>query len=44
MIDAALDAVGSIPSWGLHTLDINLAQGDMIELIARQSAAWAKRR
>ena len=43
LLDAALKASGAIPSWGLHTLDINLVQGNMIDLIAQQSAAWRVR-
>jgi hypothetical protein len=38
---AALEA--RRPSWGLHAIDINLALGDLIELVARQSAAWTAR-
>ena len=29
------------PGWGLHLLDVNLTQGDLIELVDRQSKAWA---
>jgi hypothetical protein len=32
------------PDWGLHALDMNLALGDLVELVGRQSAAWAMRR
>jgi hypothetical protein len=28
------------PGWGLHLVDINLAQGDLMALIKAQSAAW----
>jgi hypothetical protein len=31
------------PDWGLHVLDINIALGDLVELVGRQSAAWAAR-
>ena len=31
------------PTWGLHPLDISLVQGNMMDDIAAQSAAWAKR-
>lgn len=49
---AAAEAVGAAlarandnaPGWGLHPLDISLVQGNMIDLIARQSAAWRGRR
>ena len=29
-----------VPGWGLHALDINLALGDLVEIVGRQSAAW----
>ncbi len=29
------------PGWGLHMLDVSLTQGDLIELVDRQSKAWA---
>ncbi len=28
------------PGWGLHALDVNLALGDLVEIVGRQSAAW----
>ena len=28
------------PSWGLHTLDVNLALGDLVTLVGRQSSAY----
>jgi hypothetical protein len=31
------------PGWGLHVLDINIALGDLVELVGRESAAWAAR-
>jgi hypothetical protein len=33
-----------MPGWGIHPVDVNLAQGDLIRLVAAQSAAWARRR
>ena len=33
-----LDARAS--GWGLHALDVNLALGDLVEIVRRQSAAW----
>ena len=30
-------------SWGLHTGDISLALGDLVDLVAAQSAAWVER-
>lgn len=32
------------PSWGLHTIDVDLLAGDLIALSARQAAAWDRRR
>jgi len=32
------DSLG--PSWGLHRLDMSVAQGDLISLAAAQTAAW----
>ncbi|MDZ4762611.1 MAG: DUF3089 domain-containing protein [Alphaproteobacteria bacterium] len=29
--------------WGLHLIDANLAMGDLVDVIARQGAAWKKR-
>jgi hypothetical protein len=37
-----LDA-GSDPAWGLHRADVSLALGDLVDLVAAQSAAWAAR-
>lgn len=31
------------PGWGLHALDINLALGDLVEIVGRQGAAWTAR-
>ena len=32
-----------LKDWGLHLIDMNLAQGDLVDLTARQYRAWAKR-
>ena len=32
------------PGWGLHALDINLALGDLVEIVGRQGKAWAAAR
>lgn len=37
-------AASAAPGWGLHPLDISLVQGNMLDLIASQSAAWLARR
>jgi len=31
------------PTWGLHLTDANIALGDLVDLVVRQSAAYAKR-
>jgi hypothetical protein len=31
------------PDWGLHLVDMNLAMGDLVEIIGQQSAAWLRR-
>jgi hypothetical protein len=33
-----------MPGWGIHPVDVNLALGDLIRLVAAQEAAWARRR
>lgn len=33
-----------LKDWGLHLIDMNLAQGDLVDLSARQYRAWAKQR
>ena len=38
---AALQAENLGPAWGLHSLDLNLVQDDLVELAARQAAAYA---
>jgi len=34
----ALDA--RAPGWGLHAIDVNLALGDLVEIVGRQGRAW----
>ena len=29
------------PGWGLHAIDVNLALGDLVEIVGRQAKAWA---
>jgi hypothetical protein len=28
------------PAWGLHVADVNLALGDLVQLVGREAAAW----
>jgi hypothetical protein len=39
-------AVGKtvLKNWGLHLIDVNLSEGDLITLAGRQSQAWLARR
>ncbi|HYN46704.1 MAG TPA: DUF3089 domain-containing protein [Allosphingosinicella sp.] len=30
------------PGWGIHLVDVNIAQGNLIRVVAAQSAAWAR--
>jgi Protein of unknown function (DUF3089) len=33
-----------LPDWGLHLIDVNVAMGDLVELVGEQSAAYRARR
>lgn len=45
LLSAAFDRLASDRlSWGLHPLDISLAQGNMLAMIGAQTEAWARRR
>lgn len=33
-----------LDDWGLHLIDMNLAMGDMVDLVVRQAAAWSAAR
>jgi hypothetical protein len=30
------------PAWGLHLIDMNLAMGNLVDIVGRQSAAWRR--
>ena len=38
-----LDAYAPTPEWGLHLIDANVAQGDLVDDIRRQIRAYASR-
>ena len=40
--DPRVDDIGNdfLPGWGLHMIDIPLAQGDLVRLAARQADSW----
>jgi hypothetical protein len=29
-------------AWGLHLIDMNLAMGNLVDIVGRQSAAWRR--
>jgi hypothetical protein len=31
------------PTWGLHPLDISIAEGNLVDLVRTESAAYGKR-
>lgn len=33
-----------LPDWGLHLIDVNLAMGNLLQVVDRQAKAWAGRR
>ncbi len=33
-----------LPQWGLHVVDVNLVQGDLVRLVALQARAYAGRK
>ena len=44
-ITGDLGAVGkALANWGLHLVDVNLAMGNLLDLVAQQSKAYAARR
>jgi hypothetical protein len=37
----ALQSVqAEVPDWGLHAFDVNLALGDLVDLVGTESKAW----
>ena len=43
-VPASLTTTGDLgPAWGLHTADVNLALGDLVDVVRRQGEAWAAR-
>jgi len=42
LLGMMLGRYASLPGWGLHLLDVNLVQGNMLDMVAAQSAAWGK--
>jgi hypothetical protein len=44
LLGVVLAKFSPMPAWGEHPLDISLVQGNMVDLIGSQSAAWLKRK
>ena len=44
MADPRIDDIGgdvpALPSFGLHIVDVNLAMGDLVEIVGRQAEAY----
>ncbi len=34
----------ALPNWGLHLVDVNIAMGDLIDIVGKQAKAWLSRR
>jgi len=43
MLQTVLGATARVPGWGLHTLDVGLTQGTLLDLVETQSRAWTAR-
>jgi hypothetical protein len=43
LLDAMLQEVSTAPKWGLHRLDMAFVQGNILDLLDRQTASWMKR-
>jgi hypothetical protein len=41
-LEAAFHRTSALPGWGLHRLDINLVQGNILDRIDAQTQAWVK--
>jgi hypothetical protein len=45
VLNRALEGMSSsAPGWGLHGVDLNLALGDLVQIVQRQGKAWAAER
>ena len=44
LLGVVMERFSPAPAWGEHPLDISLVQGNMIDLIGTQAAAWLARR
>ena len=44
LLGIVMQRFSPMPAWGEHPLDISLVQGNMIDLIGSQSAAWLARK
>ena len=40
LLRASLEARRSSPGWGLHPLDVALQQGNMLDVLGAETAAW----
>ena len=42
LLQAGLARGATIPGWGLHILDMSLVQGDILDVVDAETAAWSK--
>jgi hypothetical protein len=42
-LTASFDRGGAYPEWGLHRLDMGLVEGNIVDVVAAESQAWAGR-
>ena len=43
LLSAGLGRSAAAPTWGLHRLDLDLPQGNVLDVLEAESAAWARR-
>ena len=43
LLKAAFERYTPGPGWGLHRLDLNLPQGDILDVLSAEGAAWSRR-
>jgi len=44
LLDTLMKQYSQRPGWGEHGLDINLVQGNMLDLMGSQTTAWLARK
>ena len=45
MLDTAMDpAATPLANWGLHLIDVNLAMGNLVDIVGQQAKAFASKK